>query len=96
MFDSRRFWENRYKNNGNSGCGSYGHLAEFKAIVINNFVYKNNINSIIDYGVGDGNQLKLINTENIKYTGIDISPTIIENCKKIYEFKYSISKTRYK
>ena len=84
MFDSKRFWENRYKNNGNSGCGSYGHLAEFKAIVINNFVYKNNINSIIDYGVGDGNQLKLINTENIKYIGIDISPTVIENCKKIF------------
>ena len=34
--------------------------------------------------MGDGNQLKLINTKDIKYTGIDVSPTIIVKCKKMF------------
>ena len=34
------------------------------------------IKSIIDYGVGDGNQLKLFNTEKLIYTGIDVSEII--------------------
>ena len=36
----------------------------FKAEIINNFIEKNDIQTIIDYGVGDGNQLKLINTKD--------------------------------
>jgi hypothetical protein len=90
-FNSKDYWENRYKNNGNSGDGSYNFLAEFKSQIINDFIVKNNIHSIIDYGVGDGNQLKLINTENKNYIGIDISPTIISKCKEI--FKEDKSKT---
>ena len=53
------YWENRYKNNGNSGAGSYGRLAEFKADVINNFIAENKITSVIEFGCGDGNQLSL-------------------------------------
>jgi len=41
------YWENRYKNNGNSGAGSYGRLAEFKAEIINKFIADKNINSVI-------------------------------------------------
>lgn len=83
-FSSQEYWENRYKTGGNSGAGSYNQLAEFKAAVINNFTATNNISSIIDYGVGDGNQLLFINTENRQYTGIDVSPTIIEKCKTLF------------
>jgi hypothetical protein len=83
-FNSQEYWEKRYKTGGNSGSGSYNQLAEFKADIINNFTATNNISSIIDYGVGDGNQLLLINTENRQYTGIDVSPTIIEKCKKLF------------
>ena len=85
MFNSKEFWEKRYKTNGNSGIGSYHKLAEFKAICINEFVNTNNIVSIIDYGVGDGNQLTMINTQNKIYIGIDVSPTIINKCKKMFE-----------
>ena len=85
MFNSKKYWENRYKNNGNSGTGSYNELANFKAEIINNFIEKNKIQSLIDHGVGDGNQLKLINTENLIYTGIDVSKFIISKCKE--EFK---------
>jgi hypothetical protein len=84
-FNSKKYWEDRYKNGGNSGSGSYNKLAEFKAKIINDFIAKNNVNSIIDYGIDDGNQLKLINTENKKYTGIDISQTIIDKCKELFK-----------
>ena len=66
-------------------------MAQFKADIINNFIEQNQIKSIIDYGVGDGNQLKLINTENLMYTGIDVSEFIISKCKE--KFKYDKTKT---
>tara|TARA_Y100000816_G_C26108204_1_gene589889 strand:- start:5586 stop:6785 length:1200 start_codon:yes stop_codon:yes gene_type:complete len=90
IFDSKKYWNERYINGGNSGAGSYNHLAKFKAHVINNFVLNNQIKSIIDYGVGDGNQLKLINTENLIYTGFDVSEFIICKCKE--EFKHDKTK----
>ena len=34
-FDSKKYWENRYKKGGNSGTGSYSNLAEWKAEIIN-------------------------------------------------------------
>ena len=84
-FNSDKYWEDRYKNNGNSGCGSYNHLAAYKADVINTFIKTYNIQSVIDHGVGDGNQLKLLNTEALQYTGIDVSPTIITHCKSMFK-----------
>ena len=77
MFDSKKYWNDRYIKGGNSGKGSYNHLAKFKADVINSFIKHYKIKSIIDYGIGDGNQLKLFNTENLIYTGIDVSRFII-------------------
>ena len=84
MFNSKKYWNNRYQKGGNSGAGSYNRLACFKASIINDFIKKNNIGSIIDYGVGDGNQLKLIDTKNKIYTGIDVSAFIISKCKEIF------------
>ena len=85
MFNSAKYWNDRYVNGYNSGAGSYNQLAQFKADILNNFIEKNQIKSIIDYGVGDGNQLKLINTENLIYTGIDVSEFIISKCKEEFE-----------
>jgi len=84
-FNSDQYWENRYKNNGNSGCGSYNHLATFKADVINEFIKTYAIRVLIDHGVGDGNQLKLLSTDKLQYTGLDVSPTIIERCKTMFK-----------
>lgn len=80
IFQSKTYWENRYKNGGNSGAGSYGELALFKADVINTFVRKNCITSIIEFGCGDGNQIKLGNYP--RYIGLDVSKTIIKKCIK--------------
>ena len=84
MFNSKNYWINRYLNGGNSGRGSYNKNAVFKGEVINKFINENNVKTLIDFGVGDGNQLKYINTQNLKYIGIDISEFIISKCKKIF------------
>ena len=57
-FKSSKYWNERYKHGGNSGDGSYGHLAEYKAEIINDFIEENQIHNIIEFGSGDGNQLK--------------------------------------
>lgn len=78
-FSSKKYWSERYGSGNNSGPGSYGHLAEFKAEILNNFTKKNDIQSVIEFGCGDGNQLLL--TKYKSYTGIDISDKAIEICK---------------
>ena len=77
---SKDFWENRYAKGGNSGPGSYNHLAKFKASVLNNFVKLYNIGSVIEWGSGDCNQLSLANYKT--YIGYDVSKTAINICKK--------------
>lgn len=68
---------------GNSGAGSYRNLAEFKGEIINNFVLENKINSIIELGCGDGNQLEYFKFDS--YLGFDVSETIIEKCKNKFK-----------
>ncbi|MFK5879879.1 MAG: methyltransferase domain-containing protein [Flavobacteriaceae bacterium] len=85
---SENYWENRYKSNDNSGAGSYGRLAEFKAEVLNNFVLSNNIKSVIEFGSGDGNQLTLSSYRH--YKGFDVSETAINRCLE----KFAKDKTK--
>jgi len=82
-FNSQEYWENRYRENGNSGAGSYRHFAEFKAKTINNFVDEENIISVLELGCGDGNQLKLAKYK--KYIGFDVSKKSITFCKDIFK-----------
>jgi len=82
-FKSREYWESRYSANGNSGAGSYKHFAEFKAETINKFVNENNIESVLELGCGDGNQLKLANYK--KYIGFDVSEKSITLCKGLFK-----------
>lgn len=87
-FNSKDYWETRYKSGGNSGAGSYGILAEYKAKIINDFINNNNIKSVVEFGCGDGNQLEKIICDN--YVGYDVSDTIINRCKN----KFKNDKTR--
>src|ERR1041385_8036217 len=75
---SAQYWEARYREGGNSGDGSYGRLASFKAQVLNDFVARNQIRSVVEFGCGDGNQLSL--AQYPKYLGLDVSPTAVLNC----------------
>jgi len=81
--NSGQYWEDRYKRGGNSGAGSYDRLAEFKAEIINKFVKDKNISTVIEFGCGDGNQLKYFDFPS--YTGYDVSEQAVEMCKKIFE-----------
>lgn len=77
---SHQFWENRYKNGGNSGKGSRGLLRLWKWHQIKKFI-KLNETDVIDVGCGDmafwkGKTCKL-------YNGIDISKFRIEKNREL-------------
>ena len=78
-FSSEQYWDARYRANGGSGAGSLGHLARFKAGVINRFIADNGIASVIDLGCGDGSQLALL-APPADYVGVDVSPTVLAAC----------------
>jgi SAM-dependent methyltransferase len=76
---SAQYWEERYRLRGTSGAGSYGRLAEFKAEVINRFVRERGVETVIEFGCGDGNQLTL--AEYPSYVGVDVSPEAVALCR---------------
>lgn len=77
---SESYWQRRYRSGRDSGAGSYGHLAEFKAEFLNAFVAEHAIQSVIEFGCGDGNQLALATYP--EYLGFDVSETAIEQCRR--------------
>jgi hypothetical protein len=79
---SALYWETRYRKNGTSGNGSYGDIAIYKASILNKFVAENEITKVIEFGCGDGNQLKLLKFPI--YIGLDVSATAIEKCLHIF------------
>jgi SAM-dependent methyltransferase len=72
------YWERRYSRGGTSGAGSYGEQAAHKAAFLNEFVDRHAIQSVIEFGCGDGNQLSLASYP--RYLGLDVSATAIEQC----------------
>lgn len=77
-----RYWNKRYTDGGNSGAGSYGAEAAFKTKVLNQFVAEHGIQSVIDFGCGDGNLLKGICYP--AYLGFDVSATAVAACSRMY------------
>lgn len=75
-FDYKTYWEDRYAKGGNSGSGSYGDNAKFKADVINRVILEYDCKDMVEFGCGDCNQMKMF--DKIPYIGYDISPTIIK------------------
>jgi len=76
------YWEARYAEGGSSGSGSYGKLANFKAEVLNDFISRKGVGSVIEFGCGDGNQLTL--GRYPRYLGLDVSATAISMCKQLF------------
>lgn len=79
---SLAYWERRYAGGGHSGSGSSGRLARYKAEVVNQFILKQQIQSIVELGCGDGQQLQL--GQYPEYTGFDISPSAVQRCRKVF------------
>jgi SAM-dependent methyltransferase len=76
---SATYWERRYTAGGDSGSGSYGRYARFKAEVLNRFISEVSVTSVIEFGCGDGNQLGLVSYP--QYLGFDVSDHAIEICR---------------
>lgn len=81
-FDSAAYWERRYSTGRNSGAGSYGRLAAFKARVLNDFIAEKSVASVIDFGCGDGNQLSLMRP--LPYLGVDVSKRAVADLRARY------------
>jgi SAM-dependent methyltransferase len=77
---SSDYWEKRYQQGRTSGVGSYGRLAKFKAEILNDFVERHRINSVIEFGCGDGTQLSLARYP--RYVGVDVARGSIDICQK--------------
>jgi hypothetical protein len=80
---SAAYWENRYSAGGNSGVGSYERLAEFKASVVNRFTAMHDVRTVIEFGCGDGNQLRFM--ELPAYIGFDVSNAAIIRCQELFQ-----------
>jgi hypothetical protein len=80
---SALYWEQRYQRGGNSGAGSYGALAQFKADFLNALVRTEHITSVIEFGCGDGAQLSL--AVYPVYCGLDVTKASIKMCIDRYE-----------
>jgi hypothetical protein len=83
------YWDERYDAGFSSGAGSYGDLAAFKADIINGFIRAQGIHTIMEFGCGDGNQLKLMHYE--KYLGLDIAYSAVQKCRMMYARDHSKS-----
>jgi hypothetical protein len=77
---SSQYWELTYARGGTSGSGSYGALALGKAEFLNAFVREHSVQSITEFGCGDGNQLSL--ADYPRYVGLDVSASAIALCKR--------------
>lgn len=82
QFDSGDYWQQRYRRGKDSGDGSYGLLAAYKAEFLNRFVAAYGISSVIELGCGDGAQLEL--SRYPLYIGTDISPAAVEMCRRAF------------
>ncbi|MCK6691025.1 MAG: class I SAM-dependent methyltransferase [Thermoanaerobaculia bacterium] len=79
---SLAYWEKRYAAGGDSGSGSSGRLAAYKAGWLNRFVQENNIHSVVEFGCGDGQQLLL--AQYPQYQGLDVAPSAIMRCRALF------------
>ena len=82
-FYATDYWDQRYKKGGNSGAGSYGKYAQFKADTLNEIINEFSCRSMIELGCGDGNQLGLLRIK--KYLGLDVSKEAISICIDKYK-----------
>jgi len=77
---SAAYWDARYRDGGDSGVGSQGAFAAFKAEVLNAFVAERGVRSVVEFGCGDGRQLGL--ADYPRYLGLDVSEKVVDICRE--------------
>lgn len=81
-FSSADYWEDRYASGHDSGGGSRGAQARFKAEYVNAFISDHPVRGVVELGCGDGHQLGMLNVPG--YIGFDVSPAAIARCRALY------------
>lgn len=82
--DNKQIFNDIYKNQSwgfDSGPGSDPENAKEWINLVNSFIIKNNIKSILDLGCGDWRLGKELNLDSVDYVGVDVSSIIIEKIK---------------
>lgn len=77
-FDAPEYWEKRYADERPAGPGSEGEHAAFKADVLNEFVATHGIETVMEFGCGDGYQVEL--ADYPEYVGLEVSESAVEMC----------------
>lgn len=77
-FQSPEYWEWRYADGRPSGPGSEGEYARFKAEVLNEFIEEHDIESVVEFGCGDGRQIELIDYP--EYVGLEVTESALDMC----------------
>ncbi len=90
---SGSFWDRHYARGGSSGEGSQGMLADFKAEVLNDFVTRHAVRSVIEFGCGDGEQLA--RARYPRYLGLDVSPSTLRRVARRFADDRTKSFLRY-
>ena len=54
----------------------------YKSKFLNDFLEENRVTSVVDFGCGDGNQLRDLNLQH--YLGFDVSAVAVDRCSAIY------------
>jgi len=80
--DSTHYWIERYSSGGTSGAGSTGRLNIFKSGLLNAIIQKYQIESLLDFGCGQGAILESL--EVSQYLGFDPSSNVIDLLKEKY------------
>ncbi len=57
-------------------------MAQYKADFLNAFIAEHGVDSVVELGCGDGNQLSL--AEYPRYLGLDVSHTAVETCRRLF------------
>ena len=83
-FDNAVFWDERYRTNMalGSGAGSRGTFLDAKRDLVRDVIARLRPRSILDVGCGDIEVTRELAFEGV-YTGIDLSPFIIERNREI-------------
>lgn len=80
---SASYWQQRYAAGGNSGPGSRGEVAAFKAEILNALCSEHDVRDVIELGCGDGYQLTL--TRYPRYIGMDVSKASVHRCIDLFK-----------
>jgi cyclopropane fatty-acyl-phospholipid synthase-like methyltransferase len=57
-------------------------VARFKAEALNQFVVEHHVESVLEFGCGDGHQLSLASYP--RYIGLDVSRTAVSRCAELF------------